>query len=456
MVARCLERGSGFLRPQVETAPFPNLFLVEPPIYATVVVGLRRATGLALEPAGRLVSALATTLAAWGLFGLVRKREGIQAALLAVAVFAVFPVTLRYGRAFQPDSLMLGTMVAGLRCWDEHEVGRGAAWLALGCGLVAIGLALKIVSVYLLVPLAAMIRRPPRRAKLMLALSLVVPALCWYAHAATLLWQGGGSKASADNGAIWLEVLIPSSLVRIDTLRDITRFLVVRAFTPLGLVLALWGLRRSDRLWRVWAAAALLALAALAEKLHHEYYWIALAPVAAVGAGRGLALLARRWPVPAAAVGMALAGMSLCQVHNTWCTPEEWTTLPQAAHALRGLVAPGELVVAPEALLYAADRRGCRLELTRAAARRAAGEWGSTLDGDSPLSLTEFYRARGARFVAVPGVAGDPRSGDPNRLALREAIRCRYNVLVDGPVVLIAVLNDPQGKGSRDGRRKHE
>src|SRR5262245_8279870 len=54
MVARNLERGSGFFRPQLDTAPYPNLFLVEPPIYAAAVVGLRRVTRLALEPAGRL------------------------------------------------------------------------------------------------------------------------------------------------------------------------------------------------------------------------------------------------------------------------------------------------------------------------------------------------------------------------------------------------------------------
>src|SRR3954462_2163473 len=73
MVARNLERGSGFLRPQLDTGPFPNLFLVEPPLYAQAVVGLRRATGLGLGPAGRLVSALATTLGAWGLYGLTRQ-----------------------------------------------------------------------------------------------------------------------------------------------------------------------------------------------------------------------------------------------------------------------------------------------------------------------------------------------------------------------------------------------
>src|SRR3954447_19459739 len=138
MVARNLERGSGFFRPQLETAPFPNLFLVEPPIYAAAVVGLRRATGIALEPAGRLTSALGMTLGAWGLYGLVRRREGSRTALLALAAFAAFPLTIRYGRAFQPDALMLGTLIAGLRCWDEseHEAGGGTPWLALALVLL--------------------------------------------------------------------------------------------------------------------------------------------------------------------------------------------------------------------------------------------------------------------------------------------------------------------------------
>ena len=69
MVARNLERGSGFLRPQLDTGPFPNLFLVEPPIYAQVVVLVRPASlGSIWKATGRLVSAAATTLAAWGLY----------------------------------------------------------------------------------------------------------------------------------------------------------------------------------------------------------------------------------------------------------------------------------------------------------------------------------------------------------------------------------------------------
>ena len=44
----------------------------------------------------------------------------------------------------------LGTLVAGLRCWDEYESGEGWPWLAPALVLLAIGLALKVVSVFLI------------------------------------------------------------------------------------------------------------------------------------------------------------------------------------------------------------------------------------------------------------------------------------------------------------------
>jgi hypothetical protein len=279
---------------------------------------------------------------------------------------------------------------------------------------------------------------------------MVLPVLLWYAHATMVLWQersgGGGSRAAADNATIWLRTLMPTALLKLETLRYVIRFVVIRGFTPLGLVLAVWGLRGGDRLWRVWMIAAWAGLAILAGKLHHEYYWLVLAPLAAVGVGRALAGLAGSRPALAAGVGCTLIGLALVQARTTWQTPAAWHSLPEAARAVRSLIPPGALVIAPEALLYAADRRGCRLELSASAARRAAGEWGSTLNTTGadhhPLALVEFYRARGAQFVAVPGVTADERSADPWRLALQEAIRRRYNVLIDGPDVLIAALDD--------------
>ena len=440
MVARNLERGSGFLNPLLDVAPFPNRFLVEPPIYAQSVVAVRWASGLSLEAAGRAVSAFGIVIAAWGLFGLAARREGVSVALGSVALFIATPITLRYGRSFQPDALMLGCLVAGLRWFDEYAESGGAGRLSAAIALVAAGLALKVVSVYVLVPLIAVILNGRIRKRLALAFLVLVPSILWYCYAAWVLATEGGSRASADNGGLWLSVLVPVALLKWETYRHVGRFLLVRAFTPLGPPLALAGLLlvrpKPDRLWTVWGVSAFLAMAALAGKLHHEYYWLSISPVLAVGIARALAALSRHRVIKGGLVAGLVALAVPCSV-STWRTPAEWATLRVAAREVERTC--GERwIVAPEALLFESGRKGCRLELTSKAARRAAGEWGMDLGAGGPLALIEFYRLRGAAYFA--DVCPDDPS--PERLALHRAVRDRYNVVLDRPGVLIAELFD--------------
>jgi hypothetical protein len=428
MAARNLDRGKGLLRPQLDTAPFPNYFLVEPPIYEAGVVALKRATGLSLEAAGRILSALATALAAWGLFELARRREGAAIAYIATAAFAIFPLTVRYGRAFQPDAAMLGTV-----------------WLCAGWALVALGIALKVTAAVVLVPLLLVVApdRSPRR--IFTVCSTLLPAALWYVWASYLLSMGGGSRASADNRSIWLGLIGPASLFKWQTLKIVGWSLLVRAFTPLGAGLALIGfLHRGamrghrDALWLVWGISALGALALLAEKLHHEYYWLLLAPVAAVGIGRALALLAEKHRAGAIVVTGALVMLSWVGVRSTWRTPSEWSGLEQAAGAVTATVPADAWLVAPEALLFQADRRGCRMEWSDAAATRAAGEWGAGRRVKGPFDLLEYYRSQGARYFADLG----GRDDDLRRKGLHDSVRRRYKVIVDRPDVIIADLSD--------------
>ena len=451
MVARNLERGSGLLRPRLDTAPLPNYFLVEPPLYEFGVVALRRATGLGLEQAGRLLSAMATVAAAWGTFELMRRRAGRRAAILAAVAFAAFPLTIRYGRAFQPDATMLGAVVAGLACWDRSGwISRPAArraWFAAGWTLLAMGLAIKVIVALLLIAMAFVVLPKRRLPVLAAAVAALLPALAWYAWAAYLAAAAGGSRASVDNRAIWLSVLAPSALLHPGTWVLPLRFLIVRAFTPIGAAMALVGLivGRGSGLWRAWGVISLATLALLASKLHHEYYFLILAPAAAAGVGLALDRLAarRRW----AAIGASacLLILAFVQARSTWRTPMEWTGLEAAAQAVSEATAADAWVVAPEALLFESDRRGCRLEWTSSAARRAAGEWGDAAEDTvrGPIDLVEFYRRRGARYFADLG----DRPDDPRRMALHDAVRRRYKVIIDRPEVLVADLESVRAAG---------
>ncbi|MBV8487925.1 MAG: glycosyltransferase family 39 protein, partial [Planctomycetaceae bacterium] len=413
MVARNLERGSGFLHPQLDTAPFPSYFLVEPPVFQLGAVVMRRITGWPLEVCGRILSSAAIALGGWGLFELVRRREGSAVALAALTAFSFFPICTRYGRAFQPDGLMLGAVLAGVSCWDRASRNEGWGWAVAAWLWLAIGFAAKVTSVLVLIPLASMTPPPRQAGKCLLAISVMGPVLLWYLWANHLTEAATGSRAAAENRSIWIGVLGLGALARAETWAHIGRFLLLRAFTPLGVLLGIWGLwkksegRSSPRagwfdLWRLWGLSVLLVMAVLAGKLHHEYYWLILAPAIAVGVGRTWTNLAHRRP--RAAWGVGLAHLFLCGLlaRSTFQTPKEWENLTAAAHATRQLVARDDLLVAPEPLLYLADRRGCRLEYSSDAAVRAAAEWPqeSLEAGAGPLELIEFYRARGARFLA--------------------------------------------------------
>ena len=265
---------------------------------------LRRLTGWRLEAVGAARSRRwRRRSAAWGLFELSRRRGMPARRSLAVAAFAVFPLTIRYGRAFQPDAAMLGAVVAGLACWDDRESRRRAGPGSPRAGaLLALGFALKIIVAPFAAGPAGLVGghpgAPTARACSLAAGATLVPALLWYAWADHLVAAGGGSRASADNRAIWLGLLAPSALLQPGDPGGwrCGSWSSGRSRRS-GPALAVCGLdRRQTAATRLLAGlgpgVALATLALLAAKLHHEYYWLVLAPVAAAGVGQALDRLA--------------------------------------------------------------------------------------------------------------------------------------------------------------------
>ncbi|MDX2036499.1 MAG: glycosyltransferase family 39 protein [Isosphaeraceae bacterium] len=445
MVARDLARGGDPLHPEVATGPFPNWFLVEPPIAAGVAALVSRATGSPLEVSGRLTSTLGMALAAWGLFGLVGRRSGSATAWLAVGFFAAMPVSVRFGRAFQPDALMLGLTLAGMRLRDDGRP-------RLGLLAVALGLATKVLGAFLLVPLVfgrdrTRDREPGSiRFDLGFAALALLPATAWYLHASSALGASAEASASAEIAATWARRLgalggsIPMA---------IARDLSYRAFTPLLPPLALIGLASAGtatRMIRVWAIATAAAFAVLAGKLHHEYYWLMAAPIVAWAAAVGIVRLAENRRVVAILAGTAFAALSLVQTRAVWTTPAEWLPLSSAGRMIAESTEPSAILIAPEALIYAADRRGCRWEWEPNAVRRAAAEWRSSRSQtvvDAP-GLLDFYRTEaGATHFADLQV--EPLA--PDRRRLHQALRAegRHRVVIDEPGGLLLIRLAKQG-----------
>ena len=154
--------------------------------------------------------------------------------------------------------LMLGAVLAALNCWDRRgdvkRLGLAGCRLAVACsGVRRQGHRGPCAG-----PAGGRDCRRRTRARLLLALTALVPVLLWYAWAGHLIDSSGGSRASAENRAIWMTVLGISALGNPQTWTYLWRFLVVRAFTPPGIFLGIWGLCYRSRnkepldLWRVW------------------------------------------------------------------------------------------------------------------------------------------------------------------------------------------------------------
>ena len=463
MVARNLERGSGFLFPQLDTGPFPSLFLVEPPIYQELVLLTSSITRLPLEQAGRAISALATGLSAASLFCLVRRRQALEVSCLTVLIFGTLPVVLRYGRSFQPDSLALGLVLAGTACWDSWRVRGGGQRADLAWGLVAVGLAVRVLWFFSLVPVAWLIQErlhslagtDHKRSSLTLALilgSMLVPAGLWYMHAANCLHAG--AQPTAVNAIVWFDALTSGGILSLEGWQWIGRFGLVRAFSVLAVALAACGLWKGSQmqLWRLWALAGLATLALLGAKLHHEYYWLLVAPVVAVGAAEALSWLwmtktSTTWRFLLGGVLLAQLGSCVYHARTTWFTPQEWTNIAQRSQKLAEFLPAQALVIGREAVIYSAERRGMRMEYAPLAIVRAFHEWGQhiTPEEANPEKLISWYHNQGAQYYAE---MSDPSGPIPTFPGIPSIVN---RVLIQEPGLLLLQLTEPN-HGNTDSK----
>ena len=380
------------------------------------------------------------------------RAKGARVACLAVAAFAVFPLTIRYGRAFQPDAAMLGAVVAGLGLLGSVSI-RPALVLARG-RLVAGRARLRAQdhrrrfcwsrSLLVIARARAALRRFSRPARRLLPALAVVCVGRSPARAGRRLASLGrqpvdlaraprarrrSSKPETLKFVGWFSARpsVHAPGCRSGRLRTLESATDRRSI--------------SDRLWLVWGISALVAMAFLAEKLHHEYYWL-LARAGRRGGGRRA-----RWTGSPRTTGPARSPRrrrwscsARCRSARPGGRPPNGTTSRRrrAPSRRRSRATPGS----------SRPRRCCSRPTAAAAGwsgrrprrSRAAGEWGAEHEVDSPLDLLEYYRRQGARYFADLG----SRDADPPRKGLHDAVRRRYKVIVDRPEVIIADLADSE------------
>ena len=136
-----------------------------------------------------------------------------------------------------------------------------------------------------------------------------------------------------------------------------------------------------------------------------------------------------------------LIGLGAWHARTTWETPPEWTAFAERGRRLGRAIPAGALVIAREAVLYSADRRGMRMEREPGAIVRAMGEWGETRPAQeaTPEGLVAWYHQRGARFYAE---MSDPHGPIPAFPAAPDLVE-RTLLREPGLLLLQLHLTDP-------------
>jgi 4-amino-4-deoxy-L-arabinose transferase-like glycosyltransferase len=322
---------------------------------------------------GRAVSVAFFALSVPFLYRLVRQTSNARAALWAVAIYSLTPLSIFASRAFMPDMASLSLSLVALALFGTWLERAPHATLFLATSLVlSLAILVKLPAILIGVPLVAMawgkygVRAVCRRELVALAALALSGPLAWYTHAYHISLTYPPYHFF---GTGVLELAAGSWYV------EIVHRLTTSSLTPLVAAAMLGGLvvpARTASAWVFhWWLLALLAFVLLAGWGNHEHDWyqLPLVPVAAALAGRacawGFGRVARRAGAPLARLGAGVLVAALAAAAYLAIAPHyepkrlAWW---QAGLALNHLAPPEALLLIADdgdpTALYYSQRRG--------------------------------------------------------------------------------------------------
>lgn len=349
-----------------------GLLVLEFPLYNVLVALLYRIFGLR-EIFGRLLSIASSTLAALFLYRLTKRIAGPYVALFAAVYFVLSPISVFYGRAFMPESLMLCAGIGALLYFYDWLQDERGTTFSIAVIFAITAFLVKFPMIHIVIPMIYMAwarhgRGLFRKKALALFLTLfLLPSAIWLYHSAT----------SPNLNMRWLlsdlDLLRGKDLYRImwgrlgrDVLTSVGRGLFI-----CGLLL---GLRKTEeRVLDVWLGAAVLYLLALGMgNIVHDYHQLPLVPIASIYIGKAIAYLPqlrlRRFVwLPLTALLIVATGAESRSILTPWYG-EDIPGLYQFAETVKRTVPQGPPIMVSSSyvsfapwdprLLYAFDRRG--------------------------------------------------------------------------------------------------
>ena len=186
-----IKDGFNFLRPQIDNyIPLhPNtnnndrLFLVEPPVYNSIVAGVYSVMGVR-ESYARLVSILFSFGSMVLLYLIVAKLTNSRTGLLSAFFFTVLPFNVYYSRTILPEPMIIFLVLGMFYSTTQWLETQKAGWYVILFAVSAIALTQKAFPLFCLLPLFYLIWQKYRftlfaQKKVYLLLFCFIPFLMW-------------------------------------------------------------------------------------------------------------------------------------------------------------------------------------------------------------------------------------------------------------------------------------
>jgi len=310
------------------------------------------------------------------LYMLARTYFDVKTSVFSVLIFIISPLELYFGRTVMPDSAMIFFSIGSLYFFDKWVKREEWGLFAIAVICTTLAFLLKISALYLGLPLLWLSYSKYGKKLIvepniyLFALLALIPPAIWYYYAHTAfaqyatfgIWDIGSGKWG--NMEIWFD--------REFYIMMFNRLATV-VFTPVGLILFIYGLSLKSRLrtnlFHFWVLAVFIYIMIVANgNFAHDYYQRPLVPAGAIFVGLALSKIYEKNNV----VSLGLIAIILTSAIYT-AAPfyAEDTTILDAATTTDKIVEKNALIATTESeiganpdILYYSQRKGWTVQGT--------------------------------------------------------------------------------------------
>lgn len=279
------------LYPQLNyDGPMPNYVQLELQVTTFIIALIYSIAGYNII-FGRLIPITFFMGSCFFLYYLVRRRSGVNTAMLTVFIYGILPLNLIYSRNVMPESSMMFFMIGGLYYFDLWLESNKLGHYILSLVFTSLTVFTKLPSALIGIPMIYMAVYKLGRKAFKNIYLYIFPIFTLGLPFIYFRWLGSISEQRFVQG-IGINVILPNflhSIFRAETAKYLTEQFADKLFTIPGAILFSIGLvikkRKEEYLYYVWMAAGIFHIIFVDTVIHLDYYLMFITPVISVFMG---------------------------------------------------------------------------------------------------------------------------------------------------------------------------